>query len=108
MKKAKTILGGLLAVSVVLNIYQYTQLTARARQVPFGHGDDVIIERAIRRYVGSVGVQREEAMRGRFPIVAITPQGLYCVNLRIRRNGTGTTPTYCFDRSGRLLSEGIV
>ena len=106
--KRDLVLAGLLLGSLVGNIYLYTQLSQVRSQEPFMRSlDQPFIERSIADYSARSGQPPEDAMVGRFPVVARTADGL-CVNLMLDAGWLGWVPVYCYTRDGRLTYRGQV
>lgn len=87
------------AVALVVLSMNYYVLSKR---VPYSFHEKAYVERSIDAFARSRGLPRETVMRGRFPVVARTREGL-CVNIRGSAGGIGLVPIYCFDKSGRLV-----
>jgi hypothetical protein len=102
------VLTGLLVGSLVGNIYLNTRLSQARSQEPFMRSlDEPFIERSIADYSARSGQRPEDAMVGRFPVVARTADGL-CVNLMLDQGWLGWVPVYCYARDGRLTFRGRV
>ena len=106
MRAGKVALAIALAVSVVVNVALYWQLSHERAEVPYFSSEKPYIDKAIRLFAAEGG-----HMANRFPVAVAAPDPqhpnelLTCVSLNLHRGMLGWTPVYCFDRQGTVRSH---
>jgi hypothetical protein len=82
----------------------YNQYRNLKNQIPYSPHEQVYVNRAIQSYVQKHRLPEKEVMKGRFPVAAMTRDGL-CVNIRGLTGRIGHVPIYCYDKDGRLVFQ---
>jgi hypothetical protein len=94
-------------VSLSGNVWLISRLMDQMKERPYFSSDIEFIEESIRLYSEELGVSADEAMRNRFPVVAVSGSGR-CVNLQLKRGMLGFVPVFCFDDEGAVVTRKLV
>jgi hypothetical protein len=106
IKTWQTIAIALAILEAIGLLFIWSKYQDHKKQVPYSPNEQVYVNRAIQAYAQKYHLPKEVVMKGRFPVVARTRDGL-CVNIRGSTGGMGHVPIYCFEKNGKLVFHGM-